>query len=125
MNKGRFSANFGGVDLNAAVQSGDLPGTRSWRPPRVHWQDASRVRRSTLADASERRDWRIYAEFARANTYPNFWLHGSGDHMHTMRITPIDVTTISTMADWLVDCEVTEKLVDHFVNWYMARNSTI
>ena len=88
-----------------------------------------------------------------------------------MRITPIDATTISTMADWLVDCEakegadydlasliafskcvndedreivedqakgiassryrpgpyspVKEKLVDHFVNWYMARNSTI
>ena len=40
---------------------------------------------------------------ARANTYPNFWLHGSSDHMHTMRVTPIDATTTRIQADWLVD----------------------
>ncbi len=39
---------------------------------------------------------------ARANTYPNFWLHGSSDHMHTMRVTPIDETTTRIQADWLV-----------------------
>ena len=39
---------------------------------------------------------------ARANTYPNFWLHGSSDHMHTMRVTPIDATTTRIQADWLV-----------------------
>ena len=39
---------------------------------------------------------------ARANTYPNFWLHGSSDHMHTMRVTPIDATTTQIQADWLV-----------------------
>ena len=39
---------------------------------------------------------------ARANTYPNFWLHGSSDHMHTMRVTPIDEKTTRIQADWLV-----------------------
>jgi Rieske 2Fe-2S family protein len=39
---------------------------------------------------------------ARANTYPNFWLHGSSDHMHTMRVTPIGATTTQIQADWLV-----------------------
>ena len=104
---------------------------------------------------------------ARANTYPNFWLHGSSDHMHTMRVTPIDETRTRIQADWLVaenaregtdynverliafskrvndeDHEIAEdqargvmssryqpgpyspikeKLVEHFVDWYIAR----
>lgn len=45
---------------------------------------------------------------ARANTYPNFWLHGSGDHMHTMRVTPIDALTTRITADWLVAGDATE-----------------
>lgn len=45
---------------------------------------------------------------ARANTYPNFWLHGSSDHMHTMRVTPIDATTTRIQADWLVDGDARE-----------------
>lgn len=40
---------------------------------------------------------------ARANTYPNFWLHASCDHVHTMRVTPIDATTTRISASWLVD----------------------
>ena len=106
---------------------------------------------------------------ARANTYPNFWLHGSSDHMHTMRVTPIDETTTRIQADWLVsedaiegdDYEVEsliafskrvndedrgivedqargiansryqpgryspikEKLVEHFIDWYLNQLS--
>lgn len=39
---------------------------------------------------------------ARANTYPNFWLHASCDHVHTMRVTPIDASTTRITANWLV-----------------------
>ena len=45
---------------------------------------------------------------ARANTYPNFWLHGSSDHMHTMRVTPIDAMNTRIQADWLVAEEAKE-----------------
>ena len=45
---------------------------------------------------------------ARANTYPNFWLHGSSDHMHTMRVTPIDENSTRIQADWLVFENATE-----------------
>ena len=45
---------------------------------------------------------------ARVNTYPNFWLHGSSDHMHTMRVTPIDAATTRIQADWLVDGKARE-----------------
>ncbi len=45
---------------------------------------------------------------ARANTYPNFWLHASCDHVHTMRVTPIDATTTRITASWLVRHEAIE-----------------
>lgn len=45
---------------------------------------------------------------ARANTYPNFWLHGSSDHMHTVRVTPIDVMRTRIQADWLVSAKARE-----------------
>ncbi len=50
----------------------------------------------------------------RANTYPNFWLHGSSDHMHTMRVTPINATTTRIQADWLV-AEDAKEGVDYDV----------
>ena len=40
---------------------------------------------------------------ARANTYPNFWLHASCDHAHTMRVIPIDATTTRITASWIVN----------------------
>ena len=55
---------------------------------------------------------------ARANTYPNFWLHGSSDHMHTVRVTPIDVTRTRIQADWLVNRDAREGEdydVDHLI----------
>jgi glycine betaine catabolism A len=39
---------------------------------------------------------------ARANTYPNFWLHASCDHAHTVRVTPINAETTELQANWLV-----------------------
>ncbi len=51
---------------------------------------------------------------ARANTYPNFWLHGSSDHVHTMRVTPIDASTTRIQADWLVD-EAAQAGIDYDV----------
>ena len=47
---------------------------------------------------------------ARANTYPNFWLHGSCDHMHTMRVTPVDATTTRITAVWLVAGDAREDI---------------
>ena len=40
---------------------------------------------------------------ARANTYPNFWLHASCDHVHTMRVIPVDATTTRIRTSWIVD----------------------
>jgi Rieske 2Fe-2S family protein len=51
---------------------------------------------------------------ARANIYPNFWLHGSSDHVHTMRVTPIDQSTTRVQADWLVH-EAAEAGIDYEV----------
>ena len=56
---------------------------------------------------------------ARANTYPNFWLHGSSDHVHTMRVTPIDENTTRIQADWLVN-ETAEEGVDYSVERVIA-----
>ncbi|MGI9425199.1 MAG: aromatic ring-hydroxylating oxygenase subunit alpha [Hyphomicrobiaceae bacterium] len=45
----------------------------------------------------------------RANTYPNFWLHASCDHVHTMRVTPIDALTTRISASWLVKGDAIEE----------------
>lgn len=56
---------------------------------------------------------------ARANTYPNFWLHGSSDHMHTMRVTPIDEKMTRIQADWLVN-ETAKEGTDYSVEQLIA-----
>ena len=45
---------------------------------------------------------------ARAGTYPNFWMHATGDHATTMRLTPTGPETTRMRADWLVRADARE-----------------
>ncbi len=56
---------------------------------------------------------------ARANTYPNFWLHASCDHVHTMRVTPIGATTTRIKASWIVREDSIED-TDYCINELIA-----
>ena len=56
---------------------------------------------------------------ARAGTYPNFWLHATGDHATTMRVTPTGPETTLMRADWLVRADAVEG-VDYEVERLIA-----
>jgi hypothetical protein len=72
----RYAKRFSCLDQFLCMAFAQLTGRESLRDIEVclraheaklyHLGIRSRIARSTLADANERRDWRIYAEFAQA-----------------------------------------------------------
>jgi Rieske 2Fe-2S family protein len=56
---------------------------------------------------------------ARAGTYPNFWMHATGDHAATMRLTPAGPESTWMRADWLVRADAVEG-VDYEVERLIA-----
>jgi Rieske 2Fe-2S family protein len=44
----------------------------------------------------------------RLHTLPNFWLHASGDHAVSTRLTPSTTTTTLARVDWLVHKDAVE-----------------